>query len=145
MSLFAPLCCKLDADLGSEGGGHLLGQEEVGEVLILGRTRFPEMKSRQQEEEEDDLQLCSHLLVDFLGCTPVLWVLGSVEETLGPRPLQDSILRCLTLLESRAVSSPLSYVWQKGCCHPDEPARPCVVCHRQDCCGLGGRAAAVSQ
>lgn len=42
-----PLCCKLDADLGSEGGGHLLGQEEVGEVLILGRLMFPEMKSIQ--------------------------------------------------------------------------------------------------
>lgn len=49
-----PLCCKLDADLGSEGGGHLLGQEEVGEVLILGGTRFPEMKSRQQQEEEEE-------------------------------------------------------------------------------------------
>lgn len=54
------------------------------------------------------LQLCSHLLVGFLGWAPVLWALGSVEETLGPRPLQDSILCCLTLLESRAVSSLLS-------------------------------------
>lgn len=62
-----PLCCKLDADLGSEGGGHLLGQEEVGEVLILGRTRFPEMKSRQQEEEEeeeDDL-FCEKLYIFY--------------------------------------------------------------------------------
>lgn len=52
-----PFCCKLGADLGSEGGRHLSGQEEeVGEVLILGRTMFPEMKSlqRQEEEEEED-------------------------------------------------------------------------------------------
>lgn len=56
-----PLCCKLGAGLGSEGGRHLSGQEEeVGEVLILGRMMFPEMKSLQQqqeEEEEDDLFL----------------------------------------------------------------------------------------
>lgn len=57
-----PLCCKLGAGLGSEGGRHLSGQEEeVGEVLIVGRMMFPEMKSLQQqqeeEEEEDDLFL----------------------------------------------------------------------------------------
>lgn len=48
-----PLCCKVDADLGSEGGRHLSGQEEVGEVLIFGRTMFPEMKSPQQQKEDD--------------------------------------------------------------------------------------------
>lgn len=60
-----PLCCKLDADLGSEGGGHLLGQEEVGEVLILGRTRFPKMKSRQQEEEEEEDDLFCQKITYF--------------------------------------------------------------------------------
>lgn len=52
-----PLGCKLDADLGSEGGKHLSGQEEVGEVLILGRMMFPEMKSLQQQEEEEEEDL----------------------------------------------------------------------------------------
>lgn len=49
-----PLCCKLGADLGSEGGRRLSGQEEVGEVLLLGRTTFPEMKALQQQEEEEE-------------------------------------------------------------------------------------------
>lgn len=47
-----PHCCKLGADLGSEGGRHLSGQGEVGEVLILGKTVFPEMRPLQHVEEE---------------------------------------------------------------------------------------------
>lgn len=91
------------------------------------------------------LQLCCHLLVGFPGWSPALWASGSEDETLGPRPLEDSVLCRLTLRESPSVSGPLSCVWRKGCCHSGELARPCVVCHRQGCCGPGERAAAVSQ
>lgn len=91
------------------------------------------------------LQLCCHLLVGFPSWSPVLWASGSEDETPRPRPLQDSILCHLSLRESWSVSGPLSCVWRKGCCHSDELARPCVVCHRQGYCGPGERAAAVSQ
>lgn len=48
-----PLCCKLAAGLGSEGGSEESGQEEVVGVLILPRLIFPEMKAVQQQEEEE--------------------------------------------------------------------------------------------
>lgn len=91
------------------------------------------------------LQLCCHLLVGFPGWSPALWASGSEDETLGPTSLQDSILSRLTLRKSPSVSGPLSCVWREGCSHSAELARPCVVCHRQGCCGPGERAAAVSQ
>lgn len=46
-----PLCCKLAAGLGSEGGRMVSGLDEVVEVLLLQRQLFPSRKDVQQEEE----------------------------------------------------------------------------------------------
>lgn len=49
-----PLCCKLAAGLGSEGGREVFGQREVVEVLNLQTAMVPEMKAVRQEEEEEE-------------------------------------------------------------------------------------------
>lgn len=82
------------------------------EALILQTAMFPEMKTVQEEEEEEGraLQHLCHLLADFLCRVPVGQVLGFEDLKLWSRPLRKSGPCSLHCHNLQTVRCPLSYI-----------------------------------